>query len=148
MRWYIFVGGVFLVAGLIIARLFSLQILKFDYYLNLAQGQDEFYKKLFPKRGEIFIKDLSTNEYYPVAVNKKFKYVYAVPKEISGDKEKIAEELSHILNLDKQEILRKINKENDPYEPIKYKIKEDIAEKINKLNLKGIYIGEKEDRYS
>jgi len=147
MRWYIFVAGVFLVAGLIIARLFSLQVLKFDYYFNLAQDQDEFYKKLFPKRGEIFIKDLSTNEYYPVAVNKKFKYVYAVPREILEGREKIAEELSYILNLDKQEILEKINKRNDPYEPIKYKIEDSVAEKISKLKLCGIYIGEKEDRY-
>ncbi|MCD6284178.1 penicillin-binding protein 2 [bacterium] len=147
MRWYIFVAGVFLVAGLIIARLFSLQILKFDYYFNLAQDQDEFYKKLFPKRGEIFIKDLSTNEYYPVAVNKKFKYVYAVPREILEGREKIAEELSYTLNIDKREILEKISKKNDPYEPIKYKIEDNVAEKISKLKLCGIHIGEKEDRY-
>jgi len=63
----------------VLARLFTLQIIQYDNYYALAQGQHQFYKTLFPARGEIFIQDLSGKQrdgedhYCPLAVNKNFR---------------------------------------------------------------------------
>ena len=74
------------IGGIIIARLFSLQILEYNFYSASAQNQHQLYQKLFPKRGGIFIQDLKSKEYLPLATNKEFQQVYAVPKLILQEK--------------------------------------------------------------
>lgn len=128
---------IFLIGGGILTRLFSLQILQYNYYSALAQGQHQIYTELFPQRGEIFIQDLSG--YYPLAINKEFYQVYIIPKDIiDEEKEDLAARLAQLLELEKEIILERMNKPDDPYEPIKHKVSQETAQEIANWQIDGL----------
>jgi cell division protein FtsI/penicillin-binding protein 2 len=136
---------IFLIGGGILGRLFSLQILQYDYYYALAQDQHDIYQDLFPQRGEIFIQDLADGRrnnqpnYSSLAINKEFCQVYVTPKEIADDqKDDLANKLAELLELDKETILERINKKDDPYEPIKHKVSQEIAQTITDWQIDGL----------
>jgi len=144
---------IFIFSILIIFRLFNLQILEHRFYSALASGQYEIYKQLFPRRGEIFIKDYKSEkegrrslDLYPLATNKEFTLVYAIPKEIS-DPVRVAQDLSPILGIPKEELIFRLSKKNDPYEPLKHKVNEEEVSAIKKLNIKGIGFAPETFRY-
>jgi len=94
---------IFLFAGAIIFRLISLQVASYDYYLSLASNQQQFFSLLEPKRGRIFLQDDANNSgsaLYPIATNKDFALLYAVPRDVS-EPDKIAEQL-YIIFREKQ----------------------------------------------
>ncbi|MFH1611976.1 MAG: penicillin-binding protein 2 [bacterium] len=85
---------------------------------------------------------------YPLAINKEFQQIYIVPKDIPNEhKEEMAEKLSNILDLEKETILYRMNKEDDPYEPLKNKVDKEIAEKIEGLSLLGVGLAPENWRY-
>src|SRR3989339_729141 len=85
---------VFLLCILVVIRLFILQVSNHDLYIALASDQHQVYNKLEPKRGQIFFQDIDNTQggYYPVATNKDFALVYAVPQKIE-DPAAVAESL-------------------------------------------------------
>ncbi len=167
---------IFLLAGIIALRLFSLQVINNDFYSALAAGQHEIYKEIFPERGRILMQEIGSDEnsgsekLYPLATNQSLYLVYVDPRKIVGA-QKLAEELAEILykreekegeelseeeiediefvekkNLE-EEFLAKLKKENDPYEPLRRGIAEETAEKIRELKAEGIGFIEEEARY-
>lgn len=74
---------------------------------------------------------------FPVAINKGLWTVYAVPKDIQEKKETV-EKLSPLLEVDKDILEERINKPDDPYEPLANKVSDSIVEEIKALNLQGI----------
>ncbi|MFH0906814.1 MAG: penicillin-binding protein 2 [bacterium] len=148
-RIYLLLVLVCLMGSGILARLFSLQILQHDSYSIAAQNQQSIYQELLPKRGEIFLQDLNDKEkYYPLAINKEFKEVYIVPYNISDEeKDGLSDKLSSMLDLSKDVILERMNKKNDPYEPLMHKVGQDIFEKINELVSDGIGFSKEIWRY-
>ncbi|MBW6441034.1 penicillin-binding protein 2 [Patescibacteria group bacterium] len=111
--------------------------MKNDFYKALAQNQHEFFSNTMPRRGEIFIKDLYSEKLYPLAVNKELSTLYAIPKVIE-DKKNVSDRLSTILELDADEVYKKIDKKDDPYEVIKKKISDELVEMIKKEEIEGI----------
>lgn len=84
---------IFLLGGGLLAKLYSLQISSFDLYAAKAAGQHQVSAVLQPERGRIFIQDKDgANKLYPVASNKKFALLYAVPRDVK-EPEKLAEVL-------------------------------------------------------
>jgi cell division protein FtsI/penicillin-binding protein 2 len=75
---------VFLMVGAVIARLVSLQVMQYDLYMALATGQHQVNSQIEPSRGRIFIRDAQegSGKLYPLATNKDFAHVYAVPTKI------------------------------------------------------------------
>jgi len=145
---------IFLVGSGVLTRLFSLQILQYDYYSVLAQDQQGLDKILFPQRGEIFIQDLSDSRrnnqenYYPLAINKEFYQVYIIPKDIiDNQKEDLAVRLAELLEIEKEIILQRMNKADDPYEPIKHKVSQAIAQEIENWQINGLAIAPETWRY-
>lgn len=132
--------------SVIFLRIFQIQVVKHNFYSVLAQDQHEFFENIFPKRGEIFIKDAYSDNIYPLAVNKELNLVYAVPTNIEN-KRKTAKKLSEILEMDEEKIFNIINKENDPYEVVKRKVDDKIAEEIKNENILGIAITSETARY-
>ena len=127
-----------LASGILI-RLFSLQVVKSNFYNILAQNQHQIFQKLVPQRGEIFIQDGKEN-YFRVATNRPYQMLYLVPREIpESQKEEIVQKLAQVLNQDKEEIKSKINKKDDPYEIVAHKLSDDLVKTIKDLNLKGVY---------
>ncbi len=91
---------IFLFAGVLIYRLISLQVINYDFYVALASDQHLVENELMPKRGRIFIQDSNENKekkFYPVATNKDFAFIYAVPKKIK-EPQRVAEELYKIFD--------------------------------------------------
>ncbi len=153
-RIYLLMVIIIIFSSGVLTRLFILQIIQYDYYHALAQGQHQLYKTLFPERGEIFLQDLSSkqrygeDDYCPLAVNKKFKRVYLVPSDIADEeKENLANKLVEILDLDKETVLQRMNKLNDPYEPLKSKVDEEEVKKIEELNINGVGLASEDWRY-
>lgn len=191
-RLHLIMAVIFLLVGLIIFKLYIIQVRNYDLYTALASDQHQAFSKLLPQRGEIFIQDShddSNENLYPIATNKNFALVYAVPAEINNPKE-VAEKLFEIFNKEEVEkdveemlenddffsgesetinplgtgddnlrefreikkeleielrseriiddYVKKLSKKNDPYEPIKSKVSEDILNKIIELKLEGI----------
>jgi len=128
---------IFLIGGVIFFRLFTLQIFNHAFYAALAQGQYQVFANLIPERGQIFARDKYSETLFPLASNQKLTLVYAVPKHIQN-REEFAILLAPILEMDKEAILKRINKENDLYEPLKNKVTDEKVEVIKRLNLKAV----------
>ncbi|MEK7665692.1 MAG: penicillin-binding protein 2 [Patescibacteria group bacterium] len=133
----------FLIAGLatiIVVRLFVLQVLDASFYDALAEGQYTLYEELFPERGDILVQDLKDGTTYVAATNVDMGFVFADPRRVE-DADKTAESIGAILGFSDEEISAlevKLEKENDPYEPIKRRVPEVELQKIETLNLAGI----------
>ena len=114
-RLKIVMAVIFLLALALIAKLFSLQVLKYDLYFALASDQQQVYNKLEPERGKILVQDgreILGDKTYPIAFNKDFAQVYAVPDKIENP-EDVAEKLYEIFDKEKmeKEIRESIEKE-------------------------------------
>ncbi|PIR05644.1 hypothetical protein COV56_01740 [Candidatus Kuenenbacteria bacterium CG11_big_fil_rev_8_21_14_0_20_37_9] len=143
----------FIIAFVIAARLFQLQIIRGDYYSMLASGQYRLDREILQSRGEIYIYDGDNGNLSPLAINRKLSLVYAVPSEIKNP-EYTADILAGILEPKEEfgyelvgKIFDKIKKENDPYEPIWHRANDDQAAAIKAENLIGIYFSPEWERY-
>ena len=94
-RINLIIAIIFLLAGAVVYKLISLQIFNYDLYSTLAADQHQIYNLINPVRGRIFLQNdikSADNKLYPVATNKDFALLYAVPKDIK-DANKIGEQL-------------------------------------------------------
>lgn len=123
----------------IISRLVYLQIFQGDLFKALARGQQEMLGPVTGSRGEIFLKD--KDGLVLLATNKTWRFSYLSPKEIV-DVEGTVEKLKEVLNLDKDFILEKINRKESLFEVIKRRLTPEEVQKLKKLNLPGVYLGE------
>ncbi len=141
--------AVILLALTIVFRLFLLQVMSYGFYSVLASNQREIETKLFPKRGDILVSSRGSDELFPLATNKEYYLVYAQPNLIS-DPQYVGDKLSEIFAFDDEEkakLMEKLNKNDDPYEPIMQKVEEQTVNKIKELNLEGIKSLAKTFRY-
>ena len=150
-RFYTFVFFIGLIFIVVVLRLFSLQIIKHSFYKKLAANQHQNFETVYPVRGEIFMKDKHTNSdsrslLFPIAINKDYWTIYAVPKEIK-EKEETVTKLSPLLNINEEELKKKISKLNDPYELLKNKVEEENYNKIKDLSIDGVYFQKESWRY-
>ncbi|MCA9735483.1 hypothetical protein KC799_25320, partial [candidate division KSB1 bacterium] len=72
------IGSIFF-TGVLIIRLFSLQILQHDYYQAVASREQLGYVEIPAQRGEIMIKDYHSNEEFLIATNTTLNLIYADP---------------------------------------------------------------------
>lgn len=127
----------------VIVRLVMIMLVQHGFYTALAAGSQEIYAQLFPKRGEVFLQDSRTKEEYPLAMNRDFFVLYVDTREFEtdNDAEYVAEQLAAVLGYDDEEKLAlylKINKRDDPYEPVEQKIDEELKQVISEKSLKGV----------
>lgn len=139
-------------AAIIVVRLFVLQFIEHKYYSALALNNHEIYQQLYPHRGSVILQDTrNKNKEYPAAVNRQYYSVYAVPRDIPA--ESVASTTDFLTNLfnfspeEKNNLLVKLSKGDDPYEPIAKKVSEEIKDKIKSANLAGINFVGQEFRY-
>lgn len=140
--------GIFLLAALIVVRLFYLQIVQHSKYETMAQNQHLTEQDLLPNRGEVLIHDYQTSQdaLYPVAVNKKFYLAIAIPNLVKNPKA-YAKALAPILEMDEQTLLDNLSKDDDVYEPLKHKVDESKKKQVEDLKLDGIRFEEEIFRY-
>jgi cell division protein FtsI/penicillin-binding protein 2 len=168
---------IFLFGGVLVLRLFVLQVIDNDFYAALAAGQHEIYQSLFPERGKIWMQELNAEnksgekKLYPLATNQSLYLVYADPRKIKNAEE-LAPKLTDILyereekeneqeltseeiaaedeaakEKLEEEILVKLKKENDPYEPLYHHVPDLSVEKIKELGADGLGFIEEDARF-
>lgn len=86
-----------LFVGVIVIRMFFLQIIDHDYYTALASDQHGLTKELIPERGNIFITDAAGGK-YPLALNRNLYMIFAVPTLIENPEE-TTKKLAEILGV-------------------------------------------------
>lgn len=142
---------ILLASFFIFLRLAKLQLMDRQYYSILASNAHDIYKQLYPRRGSIYMQDTRTKKEYPVAINRPYYILYADPREIpKSEVNSTTEFLSSLLQFqpgEKDVLLQKLSKDDDPYEPVAKKISDDTLEKIKSANLAGIYFATQEYRY-
>lgn len=140
---------VFLLLGLgvILGRLYMLQIAWGAQARQQAEAQHSVYQKLFASRGEIALVDKLNLQTLPVAANIKQYLVYAVPADILTPK-LTSETLATALSLPALDILNKISgPDSRKYVPLKKQLSEPEQKKIKDLSLPGIYLDSEDTRY-
>jgi len=126
---------ILLFGAAIICRLVSVQILNYELYKALAQGQQNDFKAVKGQRGQIFF---SKGEI--LATNIEGRYVYASPEEVSN-KEETAQRLSEILSLEREEIYEKLQKDS-LFESIKDIITEEEESALEQANMAGVHVAD------
>ncbi|MEK7142920.1 MAG: penicillin-binding protein 2 [Patescibacteria group bacterium] len=124
---------IIIVAGLFF-RLFQKQILEHANYLAQAKDQYIIKKELQQERGKIYASDM-----FPLATNKQFWQVLAIPKNIKNP-DQVAEQLASILNLNKNDIFSQINNNKNYIPPLKQGLSEEEGDKIAALKITGVAV--------
>ena len=139
----------------LIARLFSLQVLDYGFYSAMASDQRDVSAKLFPERGEILLQD-KNNHLYPLATNEDRFLVYADTSElknINKTTEFLADKLyasiaDEVIKKEKiAKLKERLQKENDPFEPLEHGVVEAMMEEIKSLVLPGIHFSRESFRF-
>ncbi|MGL5972780.1 MAG: penicillin-binding transpeptidase domain-containing protein [Oscillospiraceae bacterium] len=130
----------------VIGRLFFLQIIDNEKYQQLAINQQLLDTSITAERGTIYDKNMK-----PLAKSASVWTVYISPREVKKDKiDLLAEGLGQILEVEKDSILKKAEK-NNAYEVIKRKVEKPEIDKIRDFKtenkLSGIHIAEDSKRY-
>lgn len=134
-------------AGLLVWRLFTLQVLNHGFYEALADDQHQFSQELEPERGDILVYDKqSPTGVYPLATNQTLHLLYAVPKQIS-DPAQVAEALGPLVSLPPEQLLARLSKPDDLYEPIQHEMTDAERDGVKALNLPGLLFREESRRY-
>ncbi len=132
-------AAVMTIMGLfIIGRLFFLQILKHDHYTQLASKRQEISESVSATRGSISVKE--KDGYYPLVANREYYLLFAEPYKISSPGE-VIDKITPILGLEEdewQDILPRLSKKSDPYEPLWHKVTKEQSEKIKALEIDGL----------
>lgn len=133
-----------LVYGGLIFRLYNLQLVQGAQYLGRIETREKISLNNF-NRGTINFTD-RYHKSIPVANNKEFPIIYAVPKEISQP-EKAAEVLAPVIGWNKEKLTTLISKPSDLFKLLAAKASDSQIQSVQSLNLKGVYIGYQNFRY-
>lgn len=132
---------VFVLAAIVIFRLFDLQVLRHEQYKAQASGRHGFSMELDPERGEIFINSRNASSGkeipFPAASNIELSLLFADP-ELVEDPREAAGKLASILSIPEEELFSKMSKEGDRYEPLARRLEKDKAEEIAEQEIAGL----------
>jgi cell division protein FtsI (penicillin-binding protein 3)/stage V sporulation protein D (sporulation-specific penicillin-binding protein) len=126
-------------------RLFFLQIVSHHEYVKIASRQHGIERDLTAERGSIFVRDRA-GALIPLATNHTTYTIVVSPKIIGRAREETASLLSASLGIEKEEILQKLEKENDFHEIIARNVSREKADGIRSQKKEGIFIEEERRR--
>lgn len=113
----------FIFVFIIFTRLFYLQVIKADYYKQIAFEKNQGYTEIPARRGEIMIQDMNSSEPYALATNTTFKLIYADPTLID-DPLYIGEKLApHLFDLELEQ-----ERDEERYENLLREYEQDLGE--------------------
>ena len=130
-RIYIIFSGFILFFAVILAKAYYLQVIKSEEYSRLADSQYEKSIPLIPGRGIIYDRN-----YQELAVSLEMNSLYARPALIA-DKEKVAEQLSPILSIPKENIKKKLF-DRRPFVWLMRRISPERSAQVMKCGVNGI----------
>lgn len=134
-----------LVAFVFFVKLYFLQVLHHEDFVQIADNQ--YVKKsggIF-SRGSIFFEDKDGS--LVSAGTLKTGYILAINPSLLKDKESVYEKISSVIDIDVEEFMSKASKTADPYEEIAKKIPEDKMNAIQALKIPGVYFYKEQWRF-
>ncbi len=140
---------VLVLALTLIFRLYQIQIDEADHWKEQANRQQKIHSEVEGGRGSIFAKN-KNGESIPLAINRVWEMAYIAPREIiekDEDKEEIASSLALILDMDKNYIMTRMERENSSFEVLKRQISDEEIEAIEELDYSGVYLRGDERRF-
>lgn len=144
MGW--FSVGVMALAGILVLRLVTLQVVHHGFYLALAEGQYERSEELVPSRGEIFATSIKDGRNIPIAINREMYLLYAVPRDVK-DVEATITALRGKITIDEDTLRKRLSKSDDLYEPLVHRVTPEQKKVIEGLQLAGIRFQPEDERY-
>jgi cell division protein FtsI (penicillin-binding protein 3) len=130
----------FLWVAAVLGRLVYLQVIKYQFFLNLASRQRGRVIDVDPRRGTIY--DRNGTE---LAMSIDVDSVFAVPSEIP-DQETTAQILANVLGLDAQDLLARLRSQKN-FAWVKRKVDAETSERVRALNLRGVYFRKEPKRF-
>lgn len=127
---------IFLFACILVLKLFFLQVIHKNDYLERADRQYATPAGDIFERGRIFFSKNDGTEVIGATVISGFK-IAIKPKDIL-DVEEAYKSLNEIISIDYDDFIRKAGKTNDPYEEIAHRLTKEQANKVSDLKLKGV----------
>lgn len=128
----------FIFALLLIGRLYLVQIIENDFYINKANRQYSSTSRNVFSRGTIFFQNKDNS--LVSAATLKSGYIIAVNPEILKDPENVYKKINEILPIDHDVFIAKATKEKDPYEEIAVHVDLEVGKKIGDLKIPGLQI--------
>ena len=130
----------FLWVAAVLGRLVDLQVIKYQFFLNLASKEHGRTIDVEPRRGTIY--DRNGAE---LAMSIDVDSVFAVPSQIP-DQETTSQILARVLNLDAQELLAHLRAQKN-FAWVKRKVDAETGDRVRELNLRGIYFRKEPKRF-
>lgn len=131
-------GFIFLFAIFLIGRLYFLQIVNNDVYLDKADKQYTSSAVSIFSRGTIYFQN-KNGEVVSAATLKSGSIIALNPKIITNPEELYAK-LNPIFPIDKDIFMAKATKKNDPYEELSKKVDLEIGQKVEALKIPGLNV--------
>jgi stage V sporulation protein D (sporulation-specific penicillin-binding protein) len=128
--------SIFVFSLVIIGRLYFLQVVDNDKYLDKAARQYSSTAKNIFSRGSIFFENKDGT--LVSAATLKSGYVIAINPEILKDPEGTYLKLNEIIPTDHDSFMAKAGKKKDPYEEIAVRTDESVGEKVTALKIQGL----------
>jgi cell division protein FtsI/penicillin-binding protein 2 len=146
-RINVFFVLVLIISSLILYRLFVLSYIRYSVYSRTATAQKENITNVLA-RGNIYLKDPTSNSLFLAATNKKFPLAYVVPVKVDWgtDDGKIAQVVD-ILKINKDLVLSTIQSKQSSSKVLVRRLDVSQVEQIKKLNLKGLGVSYEIDRF-
>ncbi|TSC70953.1 MAG: cell division protein FtsI (penicillin-binding protein 3) [Parcubacteria group bacterium Gr01-1014_46] len=127
---------IFLFALVLIGRLYFLQIIESDKYLNKADRQYQSTSKNVFDRGTIFFQNKDAS--LVSAATLRSGFIIAVNPEVLKDSEAVYLKVNEIMPTSHDEFIAKATKIGDPYEEIATHVDGEIGKKISDLKIPGL----------
>ncbi|MBI4094851.1 MAG: penicillin-binding protein 2 [Candidatus Liptonbacteria bacterium] len=145
VRFSILTGFFAIAYAYLLFHLYDVQLASGEYYFAQAESRYFAPELLEATRGVISFIDRDGRE-LPVAINKDFPLIYAVPKAIE-DPEEAAHALADAAGIPTDELVKKFSKRESQYESLVNKADTAVANAVDRLKIKGIYVVEKPKRF-
>ena len=133
-----------IVGASFLARLFSLQVVRGDSYSEQADSSYVRSSDTFD-RGAIYFSKKDESHISAATVNTG--YILAINPNLVANAEETFNKLSEIIEIDKEDFIKKANKNDDPYEQIQDKITRENADAITALDLNGVTLSKHKWRF-
>ncbi len=136
-RLWVILIFIIILTGTISWCLFRVQIIQGAEWKAQARGQQVFFEQTQGERGSIYLQGIDGNM-VPAAVNRRIYHAYISPRELRGeDKDEIASLFSELLQVEKELVLEKLEKDNS-FEFLKKDLTPEELEEVKKT--KGLHL--------
>ncbi|HXF44347.1 MAG TPA: penicillin-binding protein 2 [Candidatus Paceibacterota bacterium] len=134
----------FALFGALEAKLYTIQVLKREYYFNKAEARERFRADLELRRGQIFLSDREGKD-FSVALNRDYPIIFSSPRDIE-DVSEAAAMLSSVVGWEENELKDALSNKKSSFRLLVKKPNETQVKTVEELGIKGIHIDTKQYR--